>query len=235
LPGLLCDQDIWRDQMATLGADFDVFCPGFLDHSSIEDMAQDVLDRAPPVFSLCGHSMGARVALEIVRRAPDRVERLALLDTGFHPAKPGEANSRDSLLRVAFSEGMASLAARWLPPMLAQHRATDAQLLERLTAMVVRANPNIFRRQINALLHRPNAHKALGSITCLTAVIVGKLDTWSPPAQHEELAASIPNAYLTVIDDSGHMSPVEQPDAVTEVLKTWMATSAVSEGLAAVS
>ncbi|MDB5460103.1 MAG: hydrolase [Caulobacteraceae bacterium] len=230
----MCDEDIWRDQIAALGADFDVFCPGFLDHSSIEDMAQDVLDRAPPTFSLCGHSMGARVALEIVRRAPERVERLALLDTGFHPAKPGEANSRDSLLRIAFSEGMASLAARWLPPMLAHHRVADTRLMERLTAMVARANPCIYRRQINALLHRPNAHKALGAITCPTAVIVGKLDTWSPPAQHEELAASIPNAYLTVIDDSGHMSPVEQPEAVTEALKTWMTTSAASEDAAAV-
>lgn len=235
LPGLLCDEEIWRDQTTALAGDFEMFCPGFLDHSSIEDMAEDVLARAPSTFSLCGHSMGARVALEIVRRAPGRVERLALLDTGFHPARPGEAGSRDALLRLAFAEGMGPLAALWLPPMLARHRVGDAALMQRLTAMVERASPALFQHQINALLNRPDAHKGLGAITCSTAVIVGKLDTWSPPAQHEELAACIPNAYLTVIEDSGHMSPVEQPDAVIEALRTWMSMSAAPEALAAVS
>ncbi len=222
LPGLLCDQDIWRDQIEGLGADFDIFCPGLMNHAFIEEMAQDVLARAPPTFSLCGHSMGGRVALEIVARAPERVERLALMDTGFHPARPGESIGRDSLLRIAFAEGMTSLAAQWLPPMLAEHRVGDEQLMQRLTAMVERANPDVFCRQVNALLHRPDAYKILSMIDCPTAVIVGGLDTWSPLAQHEEMAARIPGASLTVIEGSGHMSPVEQPGAVTAALADWM-------------
>ena len=235
LPGLLCDADIWRDQMAALAGDFEVFCPGLLDHASIEDMALEVLAQAPARFALCGHSMGGRVALEIVRRAPERVERLALLATGFHPARPGEADSRDALLRIARAEGMASLAARWLPPMLARHRTGDAALMRRLTAMVERADPAIFRRQINALMNRPDAHAMLGGVACQTAVIVGRLDTWSPIAQHHELAASIPDAYVTVIEDAGHMSPVEQPQAVTAALADWMSARAIRGRLAAAS
>lgn len=235
VPGLLCDADIWRHQIETLSLRYNVICPGFMDHASIEAMADEVLAVAPERFSLAGHSMGGRVALEIVSRAPDRVERLALLDTGFHPAKPGEAEGRRRLINLATTEGMAKLAEAWLPPMLSPHRVGDAALMARLTAMVSRANPMLFQRQINALLTRPNAHRMLSSIPCSTAVIVGKLDAWSPPAQHEEMAACIPNAYLIAIEDCGHMSPVEQPEAITEALQQWMETSVPNEELAAVS
>jgi pimeloyl-ACP methyl ester carboxylesterase len=222
LPGLLCDEDVWRGPIERLSHRHEVICPGFLDHGSIEEMARQVLARAPERFSLAGHSMGGRVALEIAARAPWRLERLALLDTGFRPARPGEAEGRSRLIRVALEEGMTALARHWLPPMLAPHRARDAALMDRLTAMVERATPRLFQRQIGALLTRPNAHRGLAAIPCPTAVIVGRLDAWSPPAQHEEMAALIPHAWLSVIEDCGHMAPVEQPDAVAEALAAWM-------------
>jgi len=224
LPGLLCDQDVWRDQAARLAQDYYVWNPGFLDESSIEAMATSVLARAPERFFLAGHSMGGRVALEIVARAPDRVERLALLDTGFHPARPGEAEGRSRLIRIAIEQGMAALARHWLPPMLGPGRAQDPALMARLTAMVERATPALFQRQIRALLTRPNAHRGLAAIPCPTTVIVGRQDAWSPLIQHEEMAALIPNAWLTVIEDCGHMSLVEQPRAVTQALVEWART-----------
>ncbi len=233
LPGLLCDEDIWRDQIEALGAEHAVVCPGFLDYAAIEDMAEAVLAAAPARFCLAGHSMGGRVALEVVRRAPDRVERLALLDTGFHPAKPGEADGRCPLVNLAITQGMSALAARWLPPMLSAGRTGDQALTARLTAMVERADPTLFQRQITALLNRPSAYRMLAAIPCPTAVIVGRLDTWSPPAQHEEMAACIPNAYLVMIEDAGHMSPVEQPEAVSAALLAWMRTPTGVRALAA--
>jgi pimeloyl-ACP methyl ester carboxylesterase len=222
VPGLLCDQDIWRGPIQRLSRSHDILCPGFLDHGSIEAMASHVLCRAPERFSLAGHSMGGRVALEIAARAPGRLERLALLSTGFRPASPGEAEGRSRLIRIALEEGMAALARHWLPPMLAPHRTRDAALIERLSAMVERATPRLFQRQIGALLTRPNAHRGLAAIPCPTAVIVGRLDAWSPLAQHEEMAALIPKARLSVIEDCGHMAPAEQPDAVAEALAAWM-------------
>ena len=226
LPGLLCDDDIWRAQIERLGRDHDIFCPGFLEQPSIGAMATDILARAPSRFSLAGHSMGGRVALEMVAQAPGRVERLALLDTGFHPAKPGEADGRNRLIRIALEQGMAALAQHWLPPMVAAERTGDEVLMARLTAMVERATPQLFQRQINALLTRPNAHRGLAAISCPTVVGVGELDAWSPLAQHEEMAALIPNARLAVIGASGHMSPAEQPEAVADILQTWMAGAA---------
>ena len=235
LPGLLSDEDIWRDPIARLSPSHDVVCPGFLDHGSIEAMAGHVLARAPERFSLAGHSMGGRVALEIAARAPHRLERLALLNTGFRPARPGEAEGRSRLIRVALEEGMAALARHWLPPMLAPQRARDPALMDRLTAMVERATPRLFQRQIGALLTRPNAHRGLSAIPCPTAVIVGRQDAWSPLAQHEEMTALIPRARLSVIEDCGHMSPAEQPGIVAEALYAWMQTAPAEGFLAPVS
>jgi pimeloyl-ACP methyl ester carboxylesterase len=222
LSGLLCDAEVWSGQVGPLAEICEVLCPGFLDHASIEAMAEAVLDRAPERFCLAGHSMGGRVALEIAARAPRRLRKLALLDTGFHPARPGEAEARSRLIRVAIEEGMTALARQWLPPMLAPGRARDGALMARLTAMVERATPQLFQRQIAALLGRPNAHRGLSVIPCPTAVIVGRQDAWSPLAQHEEMAALIPRAQLTVIEGSGHMAPVEQPEAVAEALLAWI-------------
>jgi pimeloyl-ACP methyl ester carboxylesterase len=235
LPGLLCDEAIWRGQIERLAEDHEVFCPGFLDHPSIEAMARDVLARAPARFSLAGHSMGGRVALEIARRAPDRIERLAILDTGFRPARAGEAETRSRLVRIAFEDGMGALARAWLPPMLSPRHARDEALMADLTAMVERASPRLFQRQIGALLTRPNAYGGLAAIPCPTTVIVGRLDAWSPLAQHQEMAAQIPRAQLCVIEDSGHMAPAEQPEAVADALAAWMNTAPFEGRLAEAS
>src|SRR5579863_3475131 len=118
LPGLLCDETIWADQRAALGDVGDVLVPDFRHVNSIKAMAQIVLDAAPERFSVAGHSMGGRVALEVFRMAPDRVGRLALLDTGVHPRAADEESKRGALVELARREGMAAMAARWLPPML---------------------------------------------------------------------------------------------------------------------
>lgn len=222
LPGLLCDATIWRAQAEALGGVFDVRAQGFLDHDSLEAMARAVLAEAPERFALAGHSMGGRVALEILTLAPERVEQVALLDTGAHPPRPTETASRGLLVDLAFAEGMEAVARTWLPPMLHPARTTDTALMETLSAMVRRATPELFRKQQNALLNRPDGFPRLRSIRVPCALIVGREDSWSPPAQHEDMQAALPHATLTVIEDCGHMSPVEQPEAVTRALKTWM-------------
>jgi len=223
LPGLLCDETIWSGQRDALGEFADVVIPDFRYVNSIPAMAQLVLDAAPERFSMAGHSMGGRVALEVVRMAPDRVERLALLDTGVHPRAAGEESKRGELVDLARSQGMAAMAARWLPPMLhpAMLHPDHAGLLEVLTQMVMRSTPETFANQQRALLDRPDARAVLPLIQCPALVLCGRQDTWSPVSQHEEIAAAIPQAKLVIVDDCGHMSPVEQPAVVSNALREW--------------
>jgi len=222
LPGLLCDETIWSGQKDALGEFADVVIPDFRYVNSIPAMAQLVLDAAPKRFSMAGHSMGGRVALEVFRMAPDRVERLALLDTGVHPRAAGEESKRGELVDLARSQGMAAMAARWLPPML---HPDHSALLQPLTEMVIRSTPETFANQQRALLDRPDARAILPSIQCPTLVLCGRQDAWSPVSRHEEIAAAIPQAKLIIVDDCGHMSPVEQPAAVTNALCEWLRVS----------
>lgn len=223
IPGLLCDDSVWTAQAAALRAFADVVIADCTTQDSLAAMARDALALRPGPLVVIGHSMGARVALEMVRQAPDRVVRLALLDTGAHPRRDGEEATRQVLLDLADRDGMAALADRWLPPMVHEARAGDAALMEPLRAMVMRATPALHHRQIKALLDRPDARPLLPAIACPTLVMVGRQDRWSPLAQHEEIAAAIPGARLVVIEDSGHMSTVEQPDRVTAALVDWLA------------
>jgi len=230
LSGLLCDETVWSHQIGALSATHDVRARDFRDFDDIGAMAQSVLQEAPARFALVGHSLGGRVALEIVRRAPERVERLALLDTGVHPTRQSEFATRQLLVDLAYAEGMGALAQRWLPPMVHPDRLTDAALMDQLTAMVMRMTPESHERQIRALLNRPDAETGLGDIACPVLLGVGEQDAWSPPAQHEAMATRIRDAHLVVFPHSGHMSPCEAPEAVTAALRAWLAQPVTGTG-----
>ena len=219
LPGLLCDRVTWAAQERGLSGLAEVRIASFYGFDTLDAMARSVLDAAPPRFAVAGHSMGARVALQIMTLAPERVERLALLDTGVHPVQPGEPEQRRALLDLARREGMAALAARWLPPMV--HDASPA-LMQTLTEMVCRATPEIFEGQVNALLTRPDFEANMPPITCPTLVAVGREDGWSPVPQHERIAAAIPGAKLVIFEECGHMAPMEAAEAVTAAMRAWM-------------
>jgi pimeloyl-ACP methyl ester carboxylesterase len=223
VPGLLCDATVWGHQIAALGHRYDVRVPDLTGASSIDAMVGLILADAPPHFSIAGHSMGARVALLLNERAPDRVDRLALLDTGVHPVAPDEAAKRQVLLDVSATLGMRALADRWLPPMV-RDGALDREpdLRAALYAMVERMSPAIHRNQIAALLGRPDAAPGLTAIACPVLVGVGAEDRWSPPEQHAAIAQAIPGAHFVVFPDGGHMAPMESPAAVTAALKAWV-------------
>jgi len=222
LPGLLCDGTMFNSQVAALPAA--VVVGGFYgSETRLEGMADYALARLPARFALLGHSMGARVALEIVRKAPERVSRLALADTGVHPARPGEREKRYALRDLGRERGILALVDEWLPPMLGQAARADATLVASLRRMCVSAGMERFEAQIEALLHRPPLDDLLGAITCPTLVVVGEEDAWSPVAQHEAIAASIPGAKLKVIPGAGHMLPAESPREFNAAIEEWLA------------
>jgi pimeloyl-ACP methyl ester carboxylesterase len=193
LPGLLCDDAVWAVQREALSA-WDCVVPSYALCDSIESMARGVLDAVPAErFSLAGHSMGARVALEALRQAPRRIERLALFDTGLDPLAAGPEGDR------------------------------GAPVFGEILAMIERKSPMVFARQISALLGRPDARAVFASSTCPTLIGCGRQDAWSPLARHQQMQRLLPASRLVVIEDSGHMSPMEQPTAVTRALLEWLA------------
>jgi pimeloyl-ACP methyl ester carboxylesterase len=222
LCGLLCDETIWADVPSRLASVASARVVSFAGFTSIAGMAAQVLATAPPRFALAGHSMGGRVALEVWRQAPERVTALALLNTGVHPPRESEFDSRGLLVRLARRHGMAALADEWLPPMMGASPDRIAQVMPALKAMVQRSTVETFAGQINALLQRPDARSVLPSITVPTLLLSGTNDTWSSLSQHADMQRSIPRSTLVEIAGAGHMSPIERPDAVARALKGWL-------------
>ncbi len=221
IPGLLCDEFVWKPVLSALQGRIPVTVADLSTQDSLTTMAKDTLDACPGDLFVAGHSMGARVAMEMARMEPERVKRLALLDTGIHPLKQGEAEKRAEIVAFAHEKGMTALAKRWLPGMVHHDRTGDQALMAGLTAMVERMNADIHERQIRALVTRPDASEYIASIACSTVLVVGRQDQWSPVSQHEDMLRLMPNATLSVIEDAGHFAPVEQPEAVAELLMDW--------------
>lgn len=220
--GLLCDDTVWQPIADLLADVADVTMVDFIGLNSIGAMADKLLRVAPPRFALVGHSMGARVALEAWARGSDRIDRLAMLNTGIHPRAAGEAEKRAVLVDLARREGIAAAGRAWLPPMMGKQGLADAALIARLEAMIARSTPDSFAGQIKALVERPDAEAALATVTVPTLLLSATEDQWSPPAQHEAMFAYVPHARLVVIQGAGHMAPVEQPEAVAAALRAWL-------------
>ncbi|HEY3809501.1 MAG TPA: alpha/beta hydrolase [Steroidobacteraceae bacterium] len=228
IPGLMCDQGVWGAQLAALrerSIGCSVAAHGLAD--SLPDMAAAVLAAQPGPFAVAGHSMGGRVALEIARQAGDRLRGAVLLDTGFRPLAPGEAGERErqgrfKLLEQAQREGIRAMATVWLRGMVHPSRLADGVLIEAILAMFERRSVAEFAAQIQALLRRPDTTALLPKIECPTLLLCGEQDQWSPPEQHREMLQLLRGGELIVVPNSGHMSPMEQPEAVSAALLAFL-------------
>lgn len=222
IPGLLCDKIVWQPVIDHFSAEMPIVVADCSTQDSLTQMAKDALASTDGPLCVGGHSMGARVALEMVRLAPERVVRLALADTGVHPKKPGEDAKRQHVIDLANTKGMQALADQWLPPMVHPDRHEDKALMGALNAMVLRMDPELHARQIKALLNRPDAMEGLKAIDCPVSLIVGRQDAWSPVAQHEGMLAHLKNARLEIVEDAGHFAPIEQPKAFVTAIENWL-------------
>jgi len=221
LPGLACDARIYAPQLAAFPDSRAV--DGYGTANTLADMAGIALEQAPDSFDLLGHSMGGRVALEVFRMAPNRVRRLALVSTGVHSLREGEAAKRQALQAIGWNHGFEKLIDQWLPPMVAEANRAKPAIYEPLRQMNVEAGQEVFDAQIHALVNRPEVESLLPQIACPTLVMTGENDTWSSPAQHEAIAAAIPNSELVIVPGAGHMIQLEAPDAVNTAIAGWLA------------
>ena len=222
LCGLLSDEEVWREVAQAVASVVTVHTIAFDGLSSLHAMADRVLSHAPARFALAGHSMGGRVALEVMRREPQRIIGLALLNTGVHPVGPDEPARRAELVSLARQQGMSALARAWLPPMLDARHPPAAAVVERLTAMVQRFTAEGFAGQVQALLDRPDPRRLLPKIRVPTLLLSATGDRWSPVVQHESMQELIPGSTLAILDQAGHFAPIESPAGVAGHLLEWL-------------
>ena len=227
LPGLMCDRAAWAPQVEAFAPRFECVVPHYGTLDSLPAMAAQVLREAPPgPLAVAGHSMGGRIAFEMWAQAPQRIERLALLDTSYHPLAPGaegerERSGRYALLDIAKRHGLRAMAREWAKGMVHPSRL-GAPVFEAVLDMFERGTVEAFAAQIEALLARRDATALLATIDVPTLLLCGREDAWSPPSRHEFMQRRIAGSRLAVIEQCGHMSTMEQPAAVNEALADWL-------------
>ena len=221
-PGVLNDGRVFAPQLAALGDRVDVTVADVATHDSLVDMARLVLARTPQRFALAGFSMGGYVALEIIRQAPERVSRLALLDTSARPDTPAQSAMRQALINLARTGTFKGVTPRVLPRLVHPARLDDPDVTGLIFAMAADTGRDGFLRQQAAIMARPDNRPLLASIRIPTLVLCGRDDQLTPPELSHEIAEAVPGAQLILIDACGHMSPLERPSTVTAALEAWL-------------
>lgn len=223
VPGSLCDERVWANQQRDLAPMARITVPHLHGIDSLGAMADTILAKAPDRFALCGFSMGGRVALEVLRRAPQRITRLALLDASVHPVAKGEAERRQPQIDMAREQGMAALARWWNPRITHPACHADAAYMALLESMACTFTPDEYAMEVHALLTRPDPQELLGRITVPTLILSGTEDPLSTPDRNRAMAAAIPGARLQLVDGAAHFPMLEQPGIVTQALRDWLA------------
>jgi pimeloyl-ACP methyl ester carboxylesterase len=222
VPGLLCSARLYGPQIAALWPHGPVT---IADHRRDDDMAaiaQRILDEAPPRFALAGLSMGGYIAFAMMRLAPERIARLALLDTSARPDSPEQKEGREKFIAMAEAGKLMDVVETLTPKFLHRDRARDETLKGVVRAMAQDTGAEAFVRQQKAIMSRADSRLLLTSIRCPTLVLVGEGDELTPPELSKEIAAGIEGAMLTVVPDCGHLSTLEKPDLVNAELSAWL-------------
>jgi pimeloyl-ACP methyl ester carboxylesterase len=220
LPGLLEDADAFGNQVEALKPHAACVVADLTRHDTIKDMAADALKQAPAgPLSLAGHSMGGYVALEVMRQAPGRVERLALLNTNARPDSPESTENRKRLMALA-EKDFPAVIRTLLPKLLRAGRMEE--LGGTITEMALAAGKEAFLRQERAIIGRLDSRPHLAAIRCPTCVVAADDDQLMPVEILRELSQAIPGARLEVIEGCGHMASLEQPAEVTRILIEWL-------------
>jgi pimeloyl-ACP methyl ester carboxylesterase len=223
LPGTLCDARLFAPVLPLLGAGWMHHVPETAAHDSVSAVARAVLEAAPPRFALVGLSYGGILAFEIMRQQPARVERLALLHTT--PLPPSDAMRERLTLYASMAAGgdfRAITTDHLKDTLLHPEHRHDPALRRIVLEMAMAIGAAGFLNQVRAQLSRPDSTPDLPGIGVPTLVMTGRQDTVCPSELHERMAASIPGAVLVIIEECGHLSPLEQPAAAADALRAWL-------------
>lgn len=220
VPGLVCDFEIWRHQLDHLSDVAEIFVPNASMGETMAEMASIVLDEAPDQFALAGFSMGGYVALEMLRQAPDRITRLAVLDTSATADTPEKSAGRQTAIAACENGEYDQIIANMLTVLLHPGHQKEPYV-SFVKAMAARVGAEVFARRHRAMMTRTDSRDLLKATNIPVRAICGRQDAMSPVEGHEEMANLAPNGRLSIIEECGHMTIFERPQAATSLLRDW--------------
>jgi len=222
VPGLLCSARLYASQIVGLWPFGQVTVADHRRDSDVAAIAARILSDAPTRFALVGLSMGGYIAFAMLRLAPERIAKLALLDTSARPETPEQTAGRKTQIAMAQAGRFGEIPDLSIPRFLHRDRQNDEALKTIVRQMAQDTGPEAFVRQQNAIMSRPDSRPLLASIRCPTLVLVGDGDVATPPEHNQEIADSIPGSTLVVVPKCGHLSTIERPEAVNTALAEWL-------------
>ncbi len=222
VPGLLCSARVYAPQIAALWPFGPVTVADHRRDDTMAAIAARILANAPPRFALAGLSMGGYIAFAMMRQAPQRIAKLALLDTSARPDMPEQTAEREKFISMSEAGQFADVAAVLTLRYLHRNRHNDETLKGIIRDMAAENGTETFVRHLRAIMSRPDSRPLLAAIRCPTLVLVGDGDELLPPALAKEIAAGIPGARLVIVPDCGHLCTLEKPEPVNAALAEWL-------------
>ncbi len=224
LPGMMCDARIFTPQIVRFSADRPVMVAPLVGRTSFAELVEEILARAPPHFALAGLSMGGIAAMEMVRQAPERITRLALMDTNPLAEPADRAALRDAQIERVRAGGLRSVMRDEMKPNYLTNGPNRGHLLDLCMAMAEALGADVFAEQSTALKRRPDYRDTLRAVKVRTLILCGEDDTLCPLERHEMMRDLVPGARLAVIPEAGHLPTLEQPERTNEELEQWLNT-----------
>jgi pimeloyl-ACP methyl ester carboxylesterase len=222
LPGMMCDARLFGPQVAALSGRRPVHLAPIAGHDRMAALAAEVLAHAPPRFALAGLSMGGIVAMEVVRQAPGRVERLALLDTNPRGEPPKIQARREPQIAKARAGALASVMRDEMKPNYLADGPRRGDILDLCMAMALDLGPDAFERQSRALASRPDQQDTLRAFRGPALVLMGEDDRLCPRDRHDLMHSLIAGSRLVIVEGAGHLPTLEQPERTTAELIRWL-------------
>lgn len=222
IPPILCDARVFAPQFQDLSLDTAVMFAPTATGERIEEIASNILSLAPAKFALAGMSMGGGVALEMLRRQPERITRIALISASAQGETPQAASAREPLIVAARSGRFSDVIHKEMDPMWLAEGPDRLRITNLISAMGQAIGPEGYVRQARAMQRRKDHQSTLRMVKQPTLVMCGAEDPFLPPRRHEFLAELVPYAKLEVVPGAGHLPTLEQPDITNHVLRAWM-------------
>lgn len=223
LAGMMCDARLFAPQITALSGKMPLHLAPITEHDTVEALSADILRQAPPQFALAGLSMGGIVAMEIIRQAPERVMRLALLDTNPKAEAADVKARREPQIERVLAGGLIEVMRDEMKPNYLADGPRRGDILDLCMDMAKALGPEVFVNQSRALQARPDQQETLRSVDVPTLILCGQEDRLCPVERHELMHALIKESVLEIIPNAGHLPTLEQPEMTNSALLRWLA------------